>query len=72
MSTKENTQYLENRLEDYAQADDVNAREAIIEDLKINGFVDEAEQLELEQAEKDGLNYANDDMVNRIDEARGK
>jgi hypothetical protein len=71
MSTKQNDEYLENRLEDYAQAEDVNAREAIIEDLKMNGFIKEAETLEEEQKVKDGLDYHNDDINNRIMEANG-
>lgn len=52
MSNKQNEDYIENKYQEF-QEGDTNVREAIIEELKINGFVNEAGNLEQQQEEED-------------------
>lgn len=54
MSREDEKDYLEETYQRFQEADE-NQREAIIEELNMKGFVDEAEKLE-QQVEEDDIN----------------
>jgi ribosomal protein S8 len=58
MSTLQNDNYLEDMQEEFAYAT-ANRREEILEELRNEGFIDEADVLEFEESER--LRLAGDD-----------
>jgi hypothetical protein len=62
--------YLEEKKEEFFEGDSI-VQEAIIEELKNEGHIDLAEELEY-HLHLESFNFFSNDDLNRIDEMRGK
>lgn len=64
MSLKENQEYLEDIYEKFAEGT-ADEKEVIIEELKVNGFIDEAGELEAEIEERALWDKGSEDGVDK-------
>jgi len=65
MSLKENEVYLEEQYEKFEEGD-ADIKEAVIEELKANGFIDEAGELEAEIEEKEAQSKGSEDGMDLL------